>query len=127
MNNKRLGTEFEREVCDILNRDGWWVHFMSPDNTGSQPFDIVACKNARCVAIDCKTSESHIFRFDRLEWNQVLAFDKWIECGNKCPLLFVKHKDKIRIVPYLAFKFSGKIPLGACEVYSNDFLQRWCE
>ena len=127
MNNKRLGTEFEREVCSILHRDGWWVHFISPDNTGAQPFDIVACKDARCIAIDCKTSESHIFRFNRLEWNQVCAFDKWIECGNKEPLLFVKFDGKIMIVPYLHLKFNGKIHLERCIEYSKGFLQGWCE
>ena len=125
MNNKRLGTQFEREVCDILNRDGWWVHFISPDMKGAQPFDIIACKNARCFAADCKTSKDHIFRMDRLEWNQVLAFDKWIECGNKMPILLVKFEDRIKIVPYLDLKFSGKIDLRKCFDFSDSVLGAW--
>ena len=127
MNNKRIGTEFEIRVCKTLNSDGWWVHFITPDRRGAQPFDIIACKDARCIGIDCKTSKSNIFRMDRLEWNQILAFDKWIECGNKEPLLFVEFNGKIIVVPYLYLKFNNKIHLEKCTEYSNEFLQRWCE
>ena len=120
MNNKRLGTEFEREVCEILKKDGYWVHFMTPDASGAQPFDIIAAKFDHAVAIDCKTSQSHIFRLDRLEDNQIMAFDKWLECGNNSPILFVKHKNKIRIVPYRSLECAGKLYLESCTEYSKD-------
>ena len=58
MNNKRRGTEFERQMCDILAKKGYWVHFIVPDARGAQPFDIIACRDGRPVAIDCKTSST---------------------------------------------------------------------
>ena len=127
MNNKRLGTEFEREVCDILNRDGWWVHFISPDARGAQPFDIIACRDARCIVADCKTSKDHIFRINRLEWNQILAFDKWIECGNKCPILIVKFGDCIKFVSYNELKIYGKVDLKSAFEFSGALLRWWVE
>ena len=111
MNNKRLGTEFEREMCEILREDGYWVHFMSPDNTGAQPFDIIAVKNGYAIASDCKTSESPIFRMNRLEWNQVSAFDYWIKCNNGNPVIWVKYKGDIYLVMYLQLKMLGKVDL----------------
>ena len=39
MNNKKLGTEFEREAVTLLSQKGYWVHFITPDSRGSQPFD----------------------------------------------------------------------------------------
>lgn len=121
MNNKRLGTEFEREVCDQLRKDGYWVHFMSPDNRGAQPFDIVAVRYGVAFAIDCKTSKDHIFRVDRLEDNQVMAFEKWIACGNNEPVLFVKYKDSIKIVPYSELVDDGKADLDSC----IDYFEHW--
>ena len=100
MNNKKLGTAFEQEMVKILSDNGYWVHFISPDNRGAQPFDIVAVKNGFALAADCKTCEDHIFRISRLEWNQMLAFQKWIDCGNGMPVIFVKHNEKIYMVEY---------------------------
>ena len=100
MNNKKLGTEFEREMVKILSENGYWVHFISPDNSGAQPFDIIAVKNGIALVADCKTCEDHIFRISRLEWNQMLAFQKWIDCGNGIPVIFVKHNEKIYMVDY---------------------------
>ena len=100
MNNKKLGTAFEQEMVKILSDNGYWVHFISPDNRGAQPFDIVAVKNGIALVADCKTCEDHIFRISRLEWNQMLAFQKWIDCGNGMPVIFVKHNEKIYMVEY---------------------------
>ena len=100
MNNKKLGTAFEQEMVKILSDNGYWVHFISPDNRGAQPFDIIVVKNGIALAADCKTCEDHIFRISRLEWNQMLAFQKWIDCGNGMPVIFVKHNEKIYMVEY---------------------------
>lgn len=100
MNNKKLGTAFEREMVKILSENGYWVHFISPDNRGAQPFDIIAVKNGIALAADCKTCEDHIFRISRLEWNQRLAFQKWIDCGNVMPVIFVKYNEKIYMIDY---------------------------
>lgn len=100
MNNKRLGTAFEKKLCAWLCHRGWWVHFLSPDHTGSQPFDVIAVKDGKALAIDCKTSAKPIFNISRLEDNQVMAFEKWIACGNEMPLLAVEYNEKIYLIRY---------------------------
>ena len=111
MNNKRIGTEFEQKMCEVLKKDGWWVHFMSPDNRGAQPFDISAVKNGVASAADCKTCEDHIFRLGRAEDNQRLAFDKWRRCGNSEPLFFVKHEGRVYCIEYSEIELYDKVDL----------------
>ena len=116
MNNKRLGTAFEREFCELLAARGFWVHFMSPSASGAQPCDIIACRNNMPYLFDCKTCDDDVFRLSRLEDNQKLAFDKFYKTGNKNCFIAVKHKEKIYLIAYEALAFFGKLPI------LNDFL-----
>lgn len=111
MNNKKLGTQFEKETCELLARYGWWVHFLSPNEAGAQPFDIIAVRNGKAIAIDCKTSVSNVFPINRLEDNQQLAFERWMRCKNLVPLIFVKYKENIHIVNYYVLHKYGKVDL----------------
>lgn len=124
MNNKKLGSKFEKDICQRLAKKGYWVHFIVPDIRGAQPFDIIAVKNGKAVAIDCKTCVADIFNISRLEDNQVMAFEKWIRCGNTCPVVVVEHDEKIICVEYNALKKYGKIRIGGCkheEIQSDEF------
>ena len=111
MNNKRLGMQFERDVCKHLADKGWWVHFINPDSSGAQPFDIIAVKNGQALAIDCKTSVKRIFPASRLEDNQVYAFEKWLACGNEMSQIWVQYEGKIYAVKYAELKEKGKVDL----------------
>ena len=111
LNNKRLGMEFEREMCNRLKAEGWWVHFLTPDASGAQPFDLIAVKNSDALACDCKVSSVPIFSIQRLEENQLSAFDYWVRCGNLSPILWVKWADGIYQVDYLILKAMGKVDL----------------
>lgn len=111
MNNKKIGTAFEREVCELLKDCGYWVHFISPDNRGAQPFDIIAAKDGVAIAIDCKTCVANNFGLGRLEDNQIMAFEWWLKCGNTMPLVYVKHEGKITIIRYDVLKEKGSIKL----------------
>lgn len=111
MNNKKLGTEFEREICRKLQHDGWWVHFIEPKQNGSQPFDIIAVRYGRAVAIDCKTCADDRFNISRLEDNQIFAFDRWLKCGNDMPEVVVKHEDSIYVIPYDYLKNEKSVKL----------------
>lgn len=113
MNNKIKGTMFEREVCKILAENGYWVHFMSPDATGAQPFDIIAVKDGYALAADCKTCDANSFTMNRLEQNQIMAFDRWMACGNTIPVLFVKHEEEIFMIPYDDLVKNWKVKLNA--------------
>lgn len=115
MNNKKLGSNWEKEACSILASKGYWVHFISPDSTGAQPFDIIAVKDDSAVAIDCKTAKKRWFGIERLEDNQIFAFNKWLKCGNNTPQIFVKYMPndeviKIKMIPY-SLIIDGKVNL----------------
>lgn len=111
MNNKKLGTEFEKEFCDILSKNGWWVHFIQPNMAGAQPFDVIAVKHDIPIAIDCKTCEDKIFPLSRLEENQKFAFDKWKKVKNSYAYIAVKRKTMIYMIDYDELKELGKIRL----------------
>ena len=119
MNNKAWGTQWEKEFCNLLAGQGYWVHFLSPDNRGAQPFDVIAVKDGNADAYDCKTCASNIFSIDRLEDNQKLAFDKWIRCGNNVPYIAVLHNDKIYLIYYSFLKVVGKVRLNDDGSYSS--------
>lgn len=104
MNNKKIGNEFENEACEILQKQGYWVHFITPDNRGAQPFDIIATKDNIPYAIDCKTCVSDTFNINRLEDNQVMAFEYWMKCGNNIPMIWVKHNGYVYILNYVVMK-----------------------
>lgn len=114
MNNKKIGTAFEREMCEKLSSMGYWVHFIAPDSRGAQPFDIIAVKDGIAHAIDCKTCVSDTFDISRLEDNQVFAFEKWLRCRNTEPIVVVKHGNDIYPIEYSVLKEKKRIRL------SND-------
>lgn len=115
MNNKKLGTEFEREVVKLLSQKGYWVHFITPDASGKQPFDIIASKDNEPFVADCKTSSARWFNISRLEDNQIMAFDLWLRTGNSSAFIFIKYNEKIYQIPYRMLKGLKRINLEECE------------
>ena len=113
MNNKKIGTAFEREVCKRVAETGAWVHFLSPDEKGSQPFDIIAVRDGIACAIECKTLNSKATKFpiSRLEENQILAMEKWISCGNADPLIAVYWRGNIHVIEYSRLKREKSVDL----------------
>lgn len=111
MNNKKLGSLFEQRVLKRLTEGGWWAHFITPNAAGQQPFDIIAVKHGKALAIDCKTCADNVFRLDRLEENQKFAFDRWLRCGNEEPYLIVEHDGGLYCVPYTVLKEKRAVPL----------------
>lgn len=117
MNNKQIGAEFERQMCKILAQMGYWVHFITPDARGAQPFDIIAAKDGKALAIDCKTCVSNTFSINRLEDNQISAFELWMKCGNDDPYIAVKHKDNVYMIHYTYLKKWRTVSIGKESVF----------
>ena len=116
MNNKTIGNAFESEMVELLAERGYWAHFIVPDAAGRQPFDIIACKNGIPYAIDCKTCVANRFSIKRLEENQILAFEKWLQCGNTEPVVAVKHNDKVYLIPYRDLRSGNSVKI---EIYGG--------
>ena len=119
MNNKVLGNNFEQDMCSILAQHGYWVHFITPDARGAQPFDIVCAKNKIPYAIECKTLtfSRRYFTIDRLEDNQILAFKRWTLCGNGEPIIAVKQDEHIVTFRYADLINAKKIDMKEFETH----------
>lgn len=100
MNNKIIGNKFEKELAEILSKEGYWVTSITPkQHIGSQPCDLIAIKNNKTILIDCKTSKTHLFPISRIEENQWQAYKKYKKCGNKNFVIAIKYENKIYIIP----------------------------
>ena len=81
MTNKKLGNDFEQELCERLSEYGFWAHPLNANKAG-QPADIIAVKNKTAFLIDAKVCSSRGFALSRVEENQELAMELWKERGN---------------------------------------------
>lgn len=99
----------------LLSQKGYWVHFITPDASGSQPFDVIASKNDKPLVCDCKTSVNKWFNISRLEENQIMAFELWLRTGNSSAFIFIKYNDNIYQIPYRMLKGLQRINLEECE------------
>lgn len=85
MNNKSLGSKFEKDFAEYLSNKKYWVHFIEgAAHTGAQPCDIIAIKRDCVELYDCKTlnNKNGLFPLSRIEENQRLAFQRIRECQN---------------------------------------------
>lgn len=60
MTNKKLGNDFEKELCEMLSEWGYWCHNMA-QNAAGQPADVIAVKGKTAYLIDCKVCSNNRF------------------------------------------------------------------
>ena len=99
MINKKLGNDFEQELCQILADAGYWTHNFANRKNG-QPADIIAVKNGKAYLIDAKECTREIFSLKRMEYNQELSMGLWIECGNIERYFALKARNEVYMVDY---------------------------
>ena len=127
MNNKKLGNSFENELCEILSRNGFWVHCLTQNKAG-QPADIIAVKNGKAYLIDAKVCSGDKFSFDRVEENQDLAMELWSECGNTFGYFAIKIEGQIYMVTHYSIKAHRNLKsyMSAEEIFKDGKpLERW--
>lgn len=91
--NKKLGSDFEQEVCQLLAEQGYWAHNFA-NRANGQPVDIIAARMGRAMIIDAKVCSQGFFEIRRLEENQILAMRRWFACGNADAYLFFLLPDE---------------------------------
>ena len=101
--NKKLGNDFEQELCEILADAGYWTHNFANRKNG-QPADIIAVRCGGAYLIDAKVCTYEVFPFKRIEENQRLSMDMWIECGNIEPYFALKARNEVYMVGYSTIK-----------------------
>lgn len=97
--NKKLGNKFEKELSEILYNAGYWVHLLNQNKNG-QPADIIAVKNKKAYLIDAKVCSLEKFVFKRVEENQHLSMQMFIDCGNTTPYFTLKARNEIYMLSY---------------------------
>ena len=94
MGNTSQGTAFEKELCERLAKEGFWAMQVPRALDGSQPFDVVAGRNGRIYAFECKVCARDYFQFSRIEPNQETSLHRFMCCGNTSNAFFAfKRKD----------------------------------
>ena len=97
--NKKLGNKFEKELSEILYNAGYWVHLLNQNKNG-QPADLIAVKNKKAYLIDAKVCSLEKFAFKRVEENQHLSMQMFIDCGNTTPYFALKARNEIYMLSY---------------------------
>ena len=118
MINKKLGNELEKELSEILYNAGYWVHLLNQNKNG-QPADIIAVKNKKAYLIDAKVCSLEKFAFKRVEENQHLSMQMFIDCGNTTPYFALKARNEIYMLSYKTIRDlikQGKKQLNFAEI-----------
>ena len=129
MSNKKIGNQFESELCEILSMYGFWCHNMAA-NAAGQPADVIAVRNHEAYLIDCKVcSTDKGFTLNRMEENQDLSMNLWNECGNgQGWFAFKLPTDDIIMVPHIVIKARQNIQsyLSPGEIYETGKpIEKW--
>ena len=101
--NKKIGNDFEQELCEIFADAGYWTHNFANRKKG-QPADIIAVRSGGAYLIDAKVCSYEVFPFRRIEENQQLAMDMWLECNNIEPYFALKCRNDVYMVSYVTIK-----------------------
>lgn len=129
MNNKVLGSNFEKDFANFLASKNYWVHFIEgAAHTGSQPCDIIAIKRDFPELYDCKTlnNKNGLFPISRIEENQRLAYERVRECRNPETIfsLAILWNNNLYYVDFDDIDFNKKsIDLKEISPYKENFYE----
>lgn len=87
MSQSAAGRNFEDRVLKIFSDAGYWTYAMSNGPRG-QPFDLMAVRDGRCIAIEVKHLAQPIFYSSRVETNQAVAIKYYMRRGNGAFFIF---------------------------------------
>ena len=129
MTNKKLGNDFEQELCERLSEYGFWCHCMTMNKSG-QPADVIAVRNKQAYLIDAKVISSlRGFALSRVEENQDLAMDLWNMRGNgQGWFAFKLPNGEIYMLPHFTVKalMVSQSKLSIAEIYQiGKSLEKW--
>ena len=118
--NKKIGNDFEREFCEMLYKEGFWVHNLAMNQAG-QPADIIAVRNKIAYLIDCKDCSAKGFDLRRIEDNQITAMMLWEECGNGQGWFAIKINGEIWMMPKFTMMayMNHQSTLSFAEIYES--------
>ena len=92
MNNKKSGNKFEKDLCELLAKRGFWA-YNCPNKTSGQPADIIASRNKHPCLIDAKECANDTYDTVRIEENQKNSMFLWEYTGNGVGYFALKLSD----------------------------------
>lgn len=90
---KTESARFEQAVCDALCANGFWAMRIVPNPSGGQPFDVIAARDGKAHAIECKVCQSGKFQLSRVEDNQIEGMKAFQAAGNMSTWFAFKRAD----------------------------------
>lgn len=111
INSKTIGNKFEKDFMEHLSEKGYWCAYLEgAAHSNSQPCDIIACKDKKVWAIDCKTlhNKNGLFPVNRIEQNQIFAYKRFKKCGNENFFLAILWNNNIYFIPMFDIIFEEK-------------------
>lgn len=129
MSNKKVGNDFEMEFCEILSKNGFWVHNLAQNQTG-QPADVIAVRDGGSFLIDCKVCSTGRFQLKRIEENQQLAMQHWLDMGNDEAWFALKIENSTVMVRYsdLMLLKTVQSSLNKSEILKHGvMLEKWVD
>lgn len=119
MSNRKLGNDFEQQLCEILFENGFWVHNLAQNKSG-QPADIIAVKYNKAFLIDAKVCSNSTFSLSRIEENQHTAMQLWEKCGNSSAWFALLIDEDVVFVSYA--NMHEAIQRGKTKLTMTDFI-----
>ena len=92
--------KFERELCELFSSLGYWALDIPKNESGAQPFDVIAIHGTKTYAVDCKTCAKKSFPIDRVEDNQWTAFEVMNSRTNADIGIMAYNDGDIYYIPY---------------------------
>lgn len=127
MSNRKQGTDFERQFCELLFNHGFWVMNI-PQTQAGQPADVIAVKNTFATLIDCKVCENDTFPISRIEENQRNAMNLWSESGNGQGWFALKTSKGVRMMSLRLMDHAKKSTLNLEDIVTHSMsVSKWIE
>ena len=117
MTNGQEGQAFERRVRQYLAGQGYWVTKLQEGKNGA-PFDLLAVRDHRALAVECKVCASLRFPLGRVEDNQWSGMKKFQQTAGDAVLVLLAPSGEVCVYPFdlvLAQKRRGKSALAVLE------------
>lgn len=94
------GQKFESELCELMKALGYWALNIPRNQSGAQPFDVIAIHGNKVYAIDCKVCERSSFPLDRVEDNQWAAFEVMHNRTDASVGIMTYHDGDLHFIPF---------------------------
>ena len=96
--NKKIGNDFESELCEMFAAKGFWAHNFAQKSSG-QPCDIIVQRDNDTYLIDAKVCSEGYFKLSRVEDNQINAMKLFYQCGGNSGYFALKLGEDVFLLP----------------------------